>query len=117
MKRLHFGFERTRPYLVLLGRLAMTLQVMSVAAAPFADVWTGAQPAEAGSTARFEPVTCPITPAPIPALQAAQCGHLVVPERRSTPNGRTIRLPVAIVPAASESPPPDPVVFMTGGPG
>jgi len=26
-------------------------------------------------------------------------------------------LPVAIIPAASESPPPDPIVFMTGGPG
>jgi pimeloyl-ACP methyl ester carboxylesterase len=108
MKRLHLGFERTLPYLVLLGLLAMTLQVMPVAAA---------QPAEAGSTARFEPGTCPHTPEPIPALQTARCGYLVVPESRSTPNGRTIRLAVAIVPAASESPQPDPVVFMTGGPG
>jgi pimeloyl-ACP methyl ester carboxylesterase len=80
-------------------------------------LWTGAQPAEAGSTARFEPGTCPNTPEPIPALQTARCGYLVVPESRSTPNGRTIRLAVAIVPAASASPPPDPVVFMTGGPG
>ena len=36
-------------------------------------LWTGAHPAEAGSTARFEPGTCPITPEPIPALQTAQC--------------------------------------------
>ena len=59
-------------------------------------LWRGAHPAEAGSTARFEPGTCPITPEPIPALQTAQCGFLVVPEIRSTPYGRTIRLPVAM---------------------
>src|SRR5262245_53911699 len=59
-------------------------------------LWTGAQPAEAGSTTRFEPGTCPITPEPIPALQRARCGFLVVPESRSTPYGRTIRLPVAM---------------------
>src|SRR5262245_15969229 len=56
----------------------------------------GRQPAEAGSTARFEPGTCPITPEPIPALQTAQCGFLVVPESRSTLYGQTIRLPVAM---------------------
>jgi pimeloyl-ACP methyl ester carboxylesterase len=117
MKRLHLGFERTLPYLVLLGLLAMTLQVLPVAAAPFAYVWTGAQPAEAGSTARFEPAACPQTPEPIPELETARCGFLVVPENRANPNGRTIRLAVAIVPAQSASPQPDPVVFMSGGPG
>jgi pimeloyl-ACP methyl ester carboxylesterase len=83
----------------------------------FARVSCGADSSEAGSTARFEPGPCPNTPAPIPALQTARCGSLVVPESRSKPNGRTIRLAVAIVPAVSESPQPDPVVFMTGGPG
>ena len=54
---------------------------------------------------------------PIPALQTARCGYLVVPENRSKLGGRAIRLAVAIVPAASAAPQPDPVVFMTGGPG
>ena len=41
----------------------------------------------------------------------------MVPENRATPNGRTIRLAVAIIPAATQPAQPDPVVFMTGGPG
>jgi pimeloyl-ACP methyl ester carboxylesterase len=65
-----------------------------------------------GSTPRFEPAPCPT-----PDLQAAQCGYLVVPESRSRRHGRTIRLAVAIVPAESGTPHPDPIVFMTGGPG
>ncbi|MFL5819884.1 MAG: alpha/beta fold hydrolase [Solirubrobacteraceae bacterium] len=51
------------------------------------------------------------------ALKGARCGFLVVPENRSVDNGRTIRLAVAIVPAGSSTPAPDPVVDLTGGPG
>ncbi|MGE7384263.1 alpha/beta hydrolase [Streptomyces sp. NPDC004126] len=40
-----------------------------------------------------------------------------MPENRANPNGRTIRLAVAIVPAASSHPAPDPVVYLSGGPG
>ncbi|MFD9462833.1 alpha/beta fold hydrolase [Streptomyces sp. NPDC060027] len=40
-----------------------------------------------------------------------------MPENRAHPRGRTIRLAVAIIPAASARPAGDPVVFMTGGPG
>src|SRR5262245_29769241 len=75
----------------------------------FALVSCGDDSSDGGSTARFEPGPCPITPEPIPALQTARCGSLVVPESRSIPNSRTIRLAVAIVPATSESPQPDPV--------
>src|SRR5262249_60134422 len=56
-------------------------------------LWRGAHPAEAGSTTRFEPGTCPITPEPIPALQTAQCGFLVVPDSRSTPYARPTLCP------------------------
>lgn len=73
--------------------------------------------AQAQPVPRFEPASCPDTPEPIPALETAQCGHLIVAENRATPSARTIRLTVAIVPAASASPEPDPIVFMTGGPG
>jgi pimeloyl-ACP methyl ester carboxylesterase len=52
-----------------------------------------------------------------PVLRTARCGYLTVPENRSTDNGRTIRLAVAIVPARSPTPAPDPIVHMTGGPG
>jgi pimeloyl-ACP methyl ester carboxylesterase len=73
--------------------------------------------AQSAATPRFESASCPVSAEPIPALQTARCGYLVVPENRSKPEGRTIRLAVAIVPAASGAPDPDPVVFMTGGPG
>jgi pimeloyl-ACP methyl ester carboxylesterase len=64
------------------------------------------------SVPRFEPAPCWT-----PDLQGSRCGYLVVPENRSKRTARTIRLAVAIVPAVSATPRPEPVVFMTGGPG
>ena len=64
---------------------------------------------------RFEPAACPEIP--VKALANASCGYLVVPEDRSEPTGGTIRLIVAIVPARSARPKPDPVVYLAGGPG
>jgi hypothetical protein len=49
-------------------------------------------------------------------LATARCGDLTVPENRNDPGGRTISLAVAIVPAQSPTPAPDPIVHMTGGP-
>ena len=69
----------------------------------------------AADGATFEPGPCPAEPAV--ALQNADCGNLVVPQDRSQPNGTMIRLAVAIVPAVSATPAPDPVVYLTGGPG
>jgi pimeloyl-ACP methyl ester carboxylesterase len=45
------------------------------------------------------------------------CGYLTVPENRDKPTGRTIRILVARVKAASANPKPDPIVFLAGGPG
>lgn len=67
--------------------------------------------------ARFVPGPCPKTADPIPALKGARCGTLTVPENRARPNGRTITLGVAIVPAATSTPKPDPIVWLAGGPG
>src|SRR5262245_3942029 len=61
----------------------------------------------------FEPGACPR----VPALKVARCGVLVVPESRAKPNSRTIRLPLAIIPAMSDAPAADPVVYLAGGPG
>jgi pimeloyl-ACP methyl ester carboxylesterase len=77
-----------------------------------------APPAHAGPPApAFEPTACPALPVKMSALAGARCGFLVVPENRSVDNGKTIRLLVAIVPAQSPTPAPDPVVHLTGGPG
>ncbi len=47
----------------------------------------------------------------------ARCGSFAVPEDRAQPAGRTIDLRVAVVPAVSRSPQPDPLFFLAGGPG
>ncbi|MGA5821791.1 alpha/beta fold hydrolase [Kitasatospora sp. NPDC094028] len=67
--------------------------------------------------AHFEPGACPRMADPIPLPDGTRCGTLTVPENRSRPEGRTIALAVAIVPAATEKPAPDPIVWLAGGPG
>lgn len=47
----------------------------------------------------------------------ARCGTFEVPEDGSKPDGRTIDLRVAVVPAVSRAPEPNPLFFLTGGPG
>lgn len=47
----------------------------------------------------------------------ARCGWLEVPEDPRAPAGHHIRLHVALVPALTLNPAPDPFVFITGGPG
>ena len=65
---------------------------------------------------RFEPAPCPKLPG-AEELAKASCGYLVVPENRSRPEGRTIRLLVAKYPARSAEKRPDPIVYLAGGPG
>lgn len=47
----------------------------------------------------------------------AQCGTLAVPEDPSNPDGRQIELNIAIIPAVSRDPAPDPIFMLAGGPG
>ena len=55
---------------------------------------------------------------PIPFLAPElDCGYVTVPERHDQPGGATIRLPVAILRATTESPYPDPLFLAQGGPG
>jgi pimeloyl-ACP methyl ester carboxylesterase len=54
----------------------------------------------------------------LPRLSAsAQCGELEVPENRALPAGRRIRLAIAVLPANTLSPRPDPLFILAGGPG
>jgi pimeloyl-ACP methyl ester carboxylesterase len=48
---------------------------------------------------------------------AAQCGTLEVPEDRSKPDGRRIKIFAAVLPANTVSPRDDPLVVLAGGPG
>ena len=47
----------------------------------------------------------------------AQCGSLAVPEDPDDPTGRRIELRVAVIPAETDTPEPDPVFMLAGGPG
>lgn len=74
------------------------------------------------------PVTDPAAPA-IPlepchlsspgssARLSARCGTLAVYEDRAAQSGRQINLRIAVIPARGRNPAPDPLFFITGGPG
>ena len=53
----------------------------------------------------------------VPQDARIECGTLTVPEDRSKPDGRKVVLPVAIVHTADPNPAPDPVLYLSGGPG
>jgi pimeloyl-ACP methyl ester carboxylesterase len=48
---------------------------------------------------------------------AAQCGKLAVPENRERPDGRNLDIFVAVLPANTAAPKPDPLIILAGGPG
>ncbi len=52
-----------------------------------------------------------------PLRLPAQCATLEVPEDPNNPEGRQISLNIAVIPAISRSPAPDPLFFLSGGPG
>jgi pimeloyl-ACP methyl ester carboxylesterase len=65
---------------------------------------------------RIEPASCPKIPG-TDELAKASCFYLVVPEDRTQPDGRTIKLLVEKYPARSLEKQSDPVVYLAGGPG
>lgn len=83
-----------------------------VSPSPTAD--SSALRAELGYVPVFEPAPCRFTK---PAGFAPECGHLIVPEDRSQPDGAQVRLHVAIFRSRSQSPKPDPLIYLTGGGG
>ncbi|MGY8823533.1 MAG: alpha/beta hydrolase [Candidatus Latescibacterota bacterium] len=61
-----------------------------------------------------------ITLKPCPSdikVAGAECGHLEVYEDREGQQGRTIKLNIAVLPAFSRNPAPDPLFAFAGGPG
>ncbi len=71
-----------------------------------------------GISGHFEPAECWFD-SPIPILLSPdfECGFVTVPEFHSEPEGRTIRLPVAILRSKVDNPEPDPLFLAQGGPG
>ncbi len=60
---------------------------------------------------------CRISAGPSSQGINARCGTLVTPQDPDSPDGETIELKVAVVPALDLDPRPDPVVPIAGGPG
>jgi pimeloyl-ACP methyl ester carboxylesterase len=71
--------------------------------------------APAATTLALEP--CRITNAGRSRSVAARCGRYPVPENPQAPEGRTIELFVAVVPALDVRPGPDALTVLAGGPG
>lgn len=62
----------------------------------------------------YEPAACRFG---IPSGVDVECGYLTVPEDRSRPERRRIRLHVAVFKSSSSNPEPDPVIYLMGGAG
>ncbi len=71
-----------------------------------------------GELPRFEETPCPFPMTPIRRESGAvQCGALIVPEDRADPAGRVIGLAVVILRPPGGASQPDPIVYLSGGPG
>jgi pimeloyl-ACP methyl ester carboxylesterase len=81
----------------------------------------GACSGAANQKASYAAAPCPVPNFPgVPQAELGSkysCGYLTVPENRLNPKGRMIRILVARIKAASNTPRPDPIVFLAGGPG
>ena len=125
---------------ILLTLLAGVLQAASnpIAAAPLATPQPTAVPTQApaatkasagaaapGALYSTETVPCPsfLTKGAAFAASGAEvegqtysCGVVVVPENYAKPDGRTIELFYLKLHSSSQSPAPDPLVYLAGGP-
>ena len=116
------GSNRRRSRAALLAATAtLALAAAACTTGSSTDTTTTAG-ATAGATARaFATASCPSPNIKdVPQLDFPAnvvCGYLTVPEDRSKPDGRTIRIFVMRVPAVSANPKPDPIVVLSGGPG
>jgi pimeloyl-ACP methyl ester carboxylesterase len=75
---------------------------------------TNIQPTETPTptTPRFEKADCKFN-----RLSNVECGYLYVPKNREQNIGREIRLHVAVAKSYNDNPEPDPLIFLSGGPG
>lgn len=101
----------TRPAILCLALAATSLVAACGTMKPHAP----------STIASFQMVPCPQPNiAGFPELDFpsnVQCGYLTVPESRAKPDGRRIRIFVMRAPAVSATPRPDPIVYLSGGPG
>jgi pimeloyl-ACP methyl ester carboxylesterase len=98
--------------------VAMMVVVVLVVLAGGYSVFRDLFPTSRQAPSAFQVSHCPFAlDATLVEGKNVTCGFLVVPEDRSSPKGPTIRLAVAIFKTRSSKPDPDPVLFLSGGPG
>jgi len=104
--------------LTLVALAAPLAHATATAGTPPAGASIRRAPTTAGLP-RFVPGGCVYTfAAPVVEGRTVHCGTVIVPQFHAHPtNGRTIALPVAIYKALDAHPAPEPIVFLTGGPG
>ena len=78
------------------------------------SVATSTSGASDEAVAEYQDATCQFDE-PVGAI--VECGYLVVPQDRDEPDGRKVRLHVAVFRAQSDNPRADPIVYLEGGPG
>lgn len=74
-------------------------------------------PEPTGESPLLDLTECQLTMPNVDVVVEARCGSLTVPENRADPDGRQLTLNIAVVPAVSRSPQPDPLFVLAGGPG
>lgn len=98
---------------------ALLVMITGLATAPA----SGAQNIAPADRAHFDPAPCPkpnlpgSQPDPLDSDPAYSCGYLTVPVDRARPAGPRLKIAVARVKAVSPNLKPDPIVYLTGGPG
>ncbi len=98
--------------------LVAMMVVVLVALAGGYSIFRAVVPPSHPVSSAFQQAHCPFPlGAGLVEGQNVKCGFLVVPEGRSLPKGPTIRLAVAIFKTPSSQRDPDPVLFLSGGPG
>ena len=114
----------TRTTIAAIAAIALVLGCAGPAASPAPSTAPGGSPAASPSTspsASGEGALRLLDGRPMRTCRlhggAALCGTLAVPENPNDPSGRQIDLNVAVIPARSAEPEPDPVFMLAGGPG
>ncbi|NUW44270.1 alpha/beta hydrolase [Nonomuraea rhodomycinica] len=95
----------------MITRVLLALALTVTPPAPPAPTPTATPTLPPGPSAALEAGPCPVAVPP-----GTTCGSLVVPQRRDAP-GRTIKVGYAVHRSTAPARRPDPVVYMSGGPG
>jgi pimeloyl-ACP methyl ester carboxylesterase len=90
---------------------ALSTVIILVVAAALLTVGLPSQYSDITYEATFTPGECRFE---VPEGYAVDCGDLTVPEDRRQPDGRTVRLHVAIFRSISPHPAPDPLIYLGG---